>query len=173
MRQIRKGTFETNSSSCHSICIQRAPVKMRDHITFRVDEYGWETRCVGDTASYFYTALIDGFDGKEQEERVEKLKSILDSHLITYDMYGEDHWCGLDHAYAARKFVDALLNDEDLLFRFLFGQDSCVWTGNDNCCEDEDMCFCADKKIYNWDGEEYIDNPNHDEEKFEYFYKGN
>ena len=173
MRQIRKGTFETNSSSCHSICVQRAPVRMWDHIAFRVGEYGWEVGCVEDTASYFYTAIIGGFDGKEKEERLEKLKSILDSHSITYDMYGEDDWYGIDHAYEARKFVDTMLNDEDLLFRFLFGDDSCVWTGNDNGCLEEDMCFCAYTQIYDEDTEEYIDNPNHDEEKFEYFYKGN
>jgi hypothetical protein len=65
-----------------------------------------------------------------------------------------------------------ILNDEDLLARALFG-DSTVYTGNDNSSEADSMCYCADKYIWNYWDDEKINNPNHDSEHYDYFFKGN
>ncbi len=57
MIQIRKGTFETNSSSTHSICISKEPVtKYPKSIHFYLGRYGWEQDTVVDTASYLYNS---------------------------------------------------------------------------------------------------------------------
>ena len=43
-RQIRRGCFETNSSSTHAICITKADVNKEDlpsHVTFTHGEFGW------------------------------------------------------------------------------------------------------------------------------------
>ena len=81
----------------------------------------------------------------------------------------------VDHGYEAADFVDAVLNDEDLLLRCLFGTDSCVYTGNDNSAEKDDMCYCAIATDEHWNGKEWVEtiNPNHEPDKYDYFYKGN
>ena len=75
-----------------------------------------------------------------------------------------------------------MLSDEDLLLRGLFGEDSVVYTGNDNeYWRDDAMCAVAkeyswvkdkngewhQKKVGNWD------NPNYDPDSYNYFYKSN
>jgi hypothetical protein len=184
MKQIRKSVFETNSSSCHSICIQKKEVIPGDYINFRFDEYSWDEDEVCDTASYLYTLIMNTCDEEVQEARLYKLKSILDSHNIKYDFeepmiveysYGYSHLevgC-VDHACEGNDFINAVLNDEDLLFRYLFGADSCVYTGNDNSCENDSMCWAADPKIWDDESGKMIDNPNHKPDEYDYFYKGN
>ena len=101
-----------------------------------------------------------------------KLKNILDSHSITYEFEEpgqpyDDYY--IDHDYETREFIYAVLNDEDLLMRCLFG-DSCVWTGNDN--NYDDMSSAAYPLIYD-ENNTPIPNPNHHPEKYDYFFKGN
>ena len=169
MRQVRNGVFETNSSSVHSICIQKDKnITLPNSIYFYTDEYGWEFDCVN-TASYLYTLILNSGD---KEEKLNTLKNILDKHNISYTF--EEYKTGyVDHGCEAADFVEAVLNDEDLLLRCLFGAASCVYTGNDNKAEKNNMCFCADETI--WDGEKcrLVSNPNHKPDKYDYFYKGN
>ena len=59
--------------------------------------------------------------------------------------------------------------------RYLFG-DSAVYTGNDNQDDRPSGCNIADKYIYEEDEKgRYVKkvNPYHDEENYDYFYKGN
>ena len=183
MRQIRNGVFETNSSSVHSICIQKDKnITLPNSIYFHTGEYGWEFDRV-DTASYLYTAILSTYDKDEAEEKIKQIKTVLDKHSISYDFEEPLYYNGkygswldngyIDHGCEAADFVDAVLNDEDLLLRCLFGTDSCVYTGNDNSAEEDDMCYCADETI--WDGGkcEFVSNPNHEPDKYDYFYKGN
>lgn len=171
MRQVRNGVFETNSSSCHSICIQKDKnITLPNNIYFYTGEYGWEFDCV-DTASYLYTLILNS---KDKEEKLNTLKNILDKHSISYTF--EELKTGyVDHGYEAADFVDAVLNDEDLLLRCLFGTDSCVYTGNDNSAEEDDMCYCAIATDEHWNGKEWVTtvNPRHEPDKYDYFYKGN
>ncbi len=181
MRQVRNGVFESNSSSVHSICIQKDKnITLPNSVYFGIGEYGWEFDCV-DTTSYLYTLILNSED---KEEKLNTLKNILDRHNINYTFEEPElrqNWLGneylgtgyVDHDYEAADFVDALLNDEELLLRCLFGTDSCVYTGNDNSAEKDNMCYCADETI--WDNEkcEFVSNPNHEPDKYDYFYKGN
>ena len=176
MKQIRRNVFETNSSSTHSICISKKPVTADGQfIHFYIGEYGWENDCV-DTANYLYTAILCMEDS---EDLLEKLKDILNYHNINYEFeepeYYEEGWLKhgyIDHSYDTREFIDAVLNNEDMLMRCLFG-DSYVYTGNDNSSDYDNMCYAAYDTIWDDDYKNRIPNPNHDETKYDYFFKGN
>ena len=182
--KIRKGVFETNSSSTHSIAIAKASVNIPKEafINFHIGEYGWEE---GEYSfpSYMYTTLL----ANDDMESLEKLKSILDKWGIKYKFEkpiwgystyrGEEcrylDYGGVDHSYEALPIMKEILNDEDLLARALFG-DSTVYTGNDNSSENDSMCYCADEYYYDWnDNDKKKLNPNHDSEHYDYFFKGN
>lgn len=181
--KIRKGVFETNSSSTHSIAISKDKVNIptNSFISFHIGEYGWEKEEYS-FPDYMYTALLDNDD----MESLNKLKSILDKWGIKYKFQepvwkystyeGKEYryldYGYIDHCCEALPIIKEILNDEDLLARALFG-DSTVYTGNDNSSEDDSMCYCADSKIWNDETASYISNPNHDSEHFDYFFKGN
>ena len=189
MIQVRNGVFETNSSSTHSICIQKKPVDADyGRIVFNVGEYGWDERTVN-LGDYLYTAILC-LDPENKRGFLSRLKSVLDRHHIRYELEKppyDERWCSydgcyIDHYDETEEFVEAMLEDEDMLLRGLFGSDSAVYTGNDNTLYDDDeMCdvacehaFVKDsngqwgfKKVGNW-GHPYYDPDNYD-----YFYKGN
>jgi len=192
MIQVRKGVFETNSSSTHSICISKKPVDVSNGVyaDFHIDNYGWN-QGTADAIDYLYTAILC-LDGVPNGERFQKLKDILDEHGIRYsfekpvfDNWGLDNGY-IDHAYETAEFVDAVLNDEDLLMRCLFGN-SVVYTGNDNEDDDDAMCWVAydDKRfIGDWESDEDWENkdcwvhvesnhPAYDPDNYDYFFKGN
>ena len=47
-------------------------------------------------------------------------------------MYYSSYEGEVDHAIELKEFVDALLQDEELLKRYLFSKESFILTGNDN-----------------------------------------
>lgn len=179
-RQIRSSVFETNSSSTHSIAISKAPVVAGKYISFGIGEFGWEND-TADTADYLYTAILEQ---NNSSELLNKLKDILDKHSIEYKFeepryvkssYGEYLDYGyIDHGYELGEFLDAVLNNEDLLMRYLFG-DSTVYTGNDNQENDPSGCDIADEYYWTEENGKYVEklNPYHDSANYEYFYKGN
>ena len=182
-RQIRNMVFETNSSSTHSIAISKKPVVIGKSIHFGIGEFGWSNDCV-DTTDYLYTAILEQDD---RDDLLNKLKEILDKYSIEYSLE-EPEWVEssdeeykwldngyVDHSFEAREFIFAVLNNEDLLMRCLFG-DSCVYTGNDNQDDNPSGHNIADE--YYWDEDENGNsvkklNPYHDPENYDYFYKGN
>ncbi len=183
-RQIRSSVFETNSSSTHSIAISRAPVVADGKcVSFGIGEFGWGNDCV-DTADYLYTAILEQGDWIDLLDR---LKETLDKHNIKYTFeeskfekssysdYTYLKYGYVDHSYEARELIFALLDNEDLLMRYLFG-DSHVYTGNDNQDSVPDGCNIADEYYWTEDENgEYVEvlNPYHDPVNYEYFYKGN
>ena len=190
MIQVRKGVFETNSSSTHSICISREHVEPSDFIYFCLGNFGWDNDEVS-AKDYLYTAIMT-MDNWEEE--LDKLKSILDEYGVNYEFeepelryynYGhgvEGYYLengSIVHCCEVLPFVENVLNDEDLLMRLLFGN-SFVYTGNDNCCENNPKCYAAKETIWEYyqdeNGEFHVKdlpNPNHDEEHYEYFFKCN
>lgn len=193
MRTIRRGVFESNSSSTHSIAIskEKIPNVAGRHVYFGAGEYGWEKGCVGDTASYLHTAIVDSSTPAQYEERINKIKEILDRYGVQYEFapveykkseynpnyeyieFASPHyrWASVDHAGECADMINALLSNEDLLIRYLFG-DSCIYTGNDNSDDEDSMCYCAEATIWD-DNYKTIPNPNHDAEHYDYFFKGN
>jgi len=182
MRQTRNGVFETNSSSTHSICISKKPASYLSYVRFRIGEYGWENDCVEDTASYLYTAILDAYSYEVANEKINHLKHILDKHNVLYDfeepVYVTGSWGTylkhgyIDHGNECTEFVESVLNDEDMLMRYLFS-DSCIYTGNDNQDDDPEGCDIACDEYYDYDRNKMIKNPYHDPENYDYFYKGN
>ena len=172
MRQIRRGVFETNSSSTHSICISKEPVKhIPDSIHFSFGEYGWENDCVYDTASYLYTAMYE----LGMKDEIDGLKEILESRGIKCSFeQSKSAWDsgGVDHAGELSNLIHDLLSDEEKLMRYLFGS-SVIYTGNDNCDENLDMCCCAEETIWDDDAQKMIPNPNYNPDVYDYYYKGN
>ena len=186
MRQIRYGVFESNSSSTHSIAIPKSCDNV-NYISFRIGEFGWEWG-EADPADYFYTAIYEtSHSTSEVEEKIEKLKNILDSHGIKYhfeEVLHSDHnylsldYGYIDHGYELTDFVDELLNDGNKLVRFL--SMGFVFTGNDNS-DAEERCFIErDQEFldgYNWQTRQKfkIKNPyymsNH--EDYDWYWKGN
>ena len=79
MKVMRRNVFESNSSSCHSIAISqdKVPNVAGKHVYFGAGEYGWGQDCVGDTASYLHTAIVDSSTPAQYEERIYKIKEIV------------------------------------------------------------------------------------------------
>ena len=176
-KQIRNSVFETNSSSTHSIAISKKPVVIGNYVHFGIGEFGWENDCVN-TADYLYTAILVQ---NESDALLKQLKNILDSYSIKYefeepeyivsDEYKFLRYGYIDHSEEIGEFIFTVLNDENMLMRYLFG-DSSVYTGNDNQDNNLSGCDIAKEYYYDWDGKKCL-NPYHDAENYDYFYKGN
>lgn len=143
MITIRRGIFETNSSSTHSICITKRDEKLEFpySIYFKFGKFNWEFDYYVDTedkASYLYTAIFECYGQKGASEKIQIIKDALDKKGIEYEFeepkfykYGFDFGY-IDHGYENKEFVDAVLKSDDRLYRYLFSYNSYILTGNDN-----------------------------------------
>lgn len=159
-KKIRRGVFETNSSSVHAVCISNEeeyilPVCV---VRFKYGHFGWEhsiLTTVEEKASYLYSCLYYVFDvdNKLWEKYVKFICETLKEHnvevefddniIVGIHIYGNnnvyiDYECNgsVDHGFEKRDFVDAVCTDKDKLMRYLFCDKSIVVTGNDNGEED-------------------------------------
>lgn len=190
-RQIRSSVFETNSSSTHSIAIPRSCEQVNS-VSFYTDEFGWAFDEV-DAADYFYTAMYETSSTEEElNEKIKRLKNILDEYGIDYDLSepethifhdsydNKDYFClddgYVDHAEDLRGFVNELLDNGDKLVRFISG--GLVFTGNDNSnpngfiSRNEEFIEDYDwrtKTVTKYKNEYYMN----DHEDYEWYYKGN
>lgn len=141
-RVIREGTFESNSSSCHAICISKQSIledKMPDYVKFYHGEFGWENDIHYDTPAYLHEIIHECYwDNREKAKEVEdEITRMLNSYGITvewsHDSFNGDWYSSgyIDHGSECKALLNELLEDNDKLLRFLFG-DSFVVTGNDN-----------------------------------------
>jgi len=167
-RQIRKNVFETNSSSTHAICITKRKVdkdNFPNSVEFNHDEFGWEFEVYEDVqnkASYLYQAICDLCyeDNKKKSKYIDQIYDTLGKYGIecSFDTNDKDEsgWSVgyIDHGNDTEDFVNAVMNNENRLLRYLFGE-SKVITGNDNG--------------YTFDN--YMNE--HDFSDFEVYHKGN
>jgi hypothetical protein len=135
---IRRGVFETNSSSTHSICISKdGDYSLPSSIEFVTGEFGWEIselRSIEEKASYLYTGLLT----RQRFEQLDRLKTALanasvaatfqEHEIDEYGLLGEGY---VDHECELTDFLDAVTG-KDELFRYLFSDWSFILTGNDN-----------------------------------------
>lgn len=190
-RQIRRGIYETNSSSTHAICITKDNTyNLENHIDFCVGEYGWEYEEYSDTynkASYLITAILS-FEKRYADEKLEQLKSILDSYGITYTLpelkIQSSKWNGkiyyyydidgyIDHSGNLKRLLDELLADKDKLFKYLFG-DSIIITGNDNDDEYDDRMYVPKgEKTESWGTYTIYGGLKPEFDKYDVYEKGN
>ena len=104
--QIRRGVFETNSSSVHSISITKNDFKGSLPKQFTIDnggEFGWET-CIYDApsnkAAYLYQAIIsyptyNGCTKEKHDAKIakEKLQYLMDKFIGNLESYGIEVKC--------------------------------------------------------------------------------
>lgn len=169
MIQIRKGIFETNSSSVHSIQISKDNDdflnNLPEKLGFTGGEFGWEWCNYIDYQNKF-NYLVIGIESwantpEEFNAYWSKICSILNKWNIEVEFpevvqkpgyielsrtkYG---YCYIDHVNELGRFIEKVVNDETLLMTYLFSPTSYVSTGNDN--EDDDWF------IYPKDGKEIL-----------------
>lgn len=147
MIKIRRNVFETNSSSVHSIvvCNEALPDNCSSFIFFQLGEFGWSMGVLDDTlerASYFYTAACELRQHDVANEIIDLLapfgiECMFDEEnepdYTNYDGFNALNNGGIDHVDECQEFVDALMNDGEMLAHFLLDDRSFVITGNDNC----------------------------------------
>ena len=160
--QIRFGTFETNSSSTHAICISKSSISPVDGLQFEHGEFGWQEKEYADAQtklSYWYTALINY--GKNIEEYTQQAKDLLIAagceDLKFNDLkVDENGWFDsgyIDHGYDLGNWANKCIDDGSFLY-FVLNPFSTLVLGNDN----------SERDIY-----EMIDESNYEE----VIYKGN
>ena len=181
MIQVRRGVFESNSSSTHSICIPKKCKNTINHVYFSIGEYGWANDSV-DPASYLYTGILSAYNQEDAQKLIDEIVEILVNNdidfnfekpkYIRYICDGKEHFVVdhgyIDHGYELCPFIEAIVKDESMLLRYLSAGK--VYTGSGT---DPSGCDIAYEDIYDYNKDEYVPNPYHDEENYDYFYKGN
>lgn len=151
MKTIRYGTFETNSSSTHSMIIpvEKPAGQLPPFIGFRLGEFGWGFEEVN-RFDYLYTALMLRTD-KESHDRFVRLKKVClangvkdvkfqEARYSRWDDYDEDDgresasfWPEgfyIDHYEEIDDFLNTVFESDEILLNYLMG--GRVGTGNDN-----------------------------------------
>lgn len=152
--KIRKGVFETNSSSTHSLVISDSDdllsppfpesVLNRGFVEIWPGEYGWEIEdyySVEDKLSYLYTEAMqtEGYDETPDPQNNYKLKMLVDAVKeqagidIHFKYYENDYfpYGYIDHQSIG--ICDELWNGGvEAVRKFIFNPNSCVHTDNDN-----------------------------------------
>ena len=130
--KIRKGLFETNSSSIHALCIPtNEEYVLPKKVVFRTGEYGWGPDKEYNTGNYLYTTLLD----LKLDDRIQQLKEILEEHGIEtiFKEPSPDDYYYVDHAGCFDEdFLGDIFSDEDKLLRYLFCPSSHIILFNDN-----------------------------------------
>lgn len=197
MIQIRCGVFETNSSSSHAIALARE-ADYNNHpgvVHFKQGDFGWRDEEV-DSGDYLYTYILTVVMGM-YDERIPASEVFENPYIkdiirnlskfgirCTFDGYSEDDYYGgvidvygyIDHQsrYTLSPIFESLMDDEHLLYRYLFA--SHTYTGNDNESSGPDYMLkrdCGREQIeyWNYDTKKYekIDNPRYDPDHYDYY----
>lgn len=146
MKKIRTRTFETNSSSVHTIIISKRSIEIpgpceivywdRD-FSGEIDEY-WDWK---DKAIYFHIACtLDSEDRENKRELTEKYDKFLEKYGIKItckDNVDRNHsgFSWIDHPEEIAYFAEKLVDNPDILEGFIFGKYSRIYTsmdGNDD-----------------------------------------
>ena len=149
MKKIRKGMFETNSSSTHTIIVTDRKTEPGLFVDFAIGEFGWQfgrIDTVNMKASYLYTMACECLERDVYQDLYETLAKYdvkcSCSVPAVFKKYSGDNGQYLDngyvdHCYDGKDFVERMLSHEHALLKYLFSDESFVVTGNDNCDEDE------------------------------------
>lgn len=182
-RQIRQGVFETNSSSTHAICISKdhdaRKLTVPNSVSFEHGEFGWECRklmSIREKASYLYEAILGMYQYDNPEEKINRIKEILNKYDITCDFELSSNNVGyIDHVRTddMSDWLEKMMNDDDSLLTYLFG-DAFVVTGNDNDDGfDEMMCeYLGEEKTWYGTFPEY-GGYKKEYDNYDIYYKGN
>lgn len=188
MRTVRYNTFETNSSSTHSLAVPKKVEHIPSDVRFHFGDFGWQLEDCIDPADYLYTAIVTG-DSEIRNKYVPMLKDIMERNNIKakyadYELsesrwddkvyyYVDSNYGHVDHSYELVSFLEWLFEDDNRVLRFI--SDGLVFTGNDN--DDESSFFINRNKkvLYDWTTGKDRSNPYYMKncDDYDWFYKGN
>ena len=188
MFSIRYNTFETNSSSTHSLAVPKKVGRIPSDVIFHFGDFGWGREDDIDPADYLYTGIVTNRQ-EIRDKYLPKLKDIMernnikakyaDYKLSSYKLDGKtEHYVSsdygyVDHDYELEYFLEWLFEDDDRVLRFI--SDGLVFTGNDN--DDESSFFINRNKkvLYDLTTSKNRTNPYYMEncDDYDWFYKGN
>ena len=155
---IRKGVFETNSSSTHAICVAKTDkinIPEKIEVNLKDYEFGWECDkrdSVDEKIAYLLIGILNYKSLNKASKQINQLIMMLtdigvkDIRIsgIEIHSYGStkepyfDTWDGyIDHGNELGFFIETLLGNSKLLEQYLFNSDSFILTGNDN--DDDDV----------------------------------
>ena len=140
MIKIRHNAFETNSSSIHSLIITNENTTPARKVVFEIGEFGWSGEVYDDInnkASYLYTAAceIEKYDVQDEIRELLKPYGIECEFAAPAHFNEKYHYLdngGIDHYDDLKDFVEEIMNDSNMMIRFLFNPDSFIVTYNDN-----------------------------------------
>ena len=136
MKKIRTSTFETNSSSVHTIIISKRSIEIPEpcEIVYKnrifcgeVAEY-WDWK---DKAIYFYIACSFGSEDSELTEKYDKFLEKYGIRITCADNSEECDFSSIDHPEEILYFAESLLENTDILEGFIFGKYSKIYTSMD------------------------------------------
>ena len=146
---IRRGVFETNSSSTHSLVITEAvdfqTVSLNDWgaLVIHPQDFGWEQETYGDAESKLSYTAIYVRDWVQNQSEQEAFKTMLDEMLIEYTGASyvqhpeekEGSWGSggyIDHQSVENHDLHFLFESPATLKNFIFGRHNYIETDNDN-----------------------------------------
>jgi hypothetical protein len=145
-QQIRRGFFETNSSSTHSLVVQIGDIitdvlteeeKENGCIIVSSGEFGWEIAYYHDFRTklqYLVTYILtDSYNNPIIEHR-KMLEDVIQNTVgCSLETTVSDlEWCGIDHQSIEGGLNGDVFESEEILRQFLFNDQSYLRTGNDN-----------------------------------------
>ena len=161
--KIRRGTWETNSSSTHALVIKKEKPILPSEVYFDMGEFGWEKEVYPDTATkcaYLHTAIYQRFydyymDKEKYYEYKNKITEILAGYGVTatwldVDSIEPNSWYYIDHCDELEDFIEIVISSPELLIDWLFNDDSLLITDNDN--SDMEYYIDAEEKYDNKEG---------------------
>lgn len=188
MRTVRYNTFETNSSSTHSLAVPKKVEHIPSDVRFHFGDFGWSLEDDIDPADYLYTGIVTG-DSEIRNKYLPKLKEVMkinnikakyaDYELSNYkwdgktEYYVSSDYGYVDHGDALAPFLEWLFEDDDRVLRFI--SDGLVFTGNNNNDESSFFINRNKKVLYDWTTNKDCPNPYYMKncDDYDWFYKGN
>ena len=188
MISIRYNTFETNSSSTHSLAVPKKVEHIPSDVGFHFGDFGWQLEDDIDPADYLYTAIVTG-SSEIRNKYLPKLKELMkrnnikakyaDYELSSYkcgdsiEYYVDSNYGYIDHGDDLVSFLEWLFEDDDRVLRFI--SDGLVFTGNDNNNESSFFINRNEKVLRDWEIGKDRTNPYYMKncDDYDWFYKGN
>lgn len=141
---IRHGVFETNSSSTHSIVVNRngdyvgLTPNDDNEIAVRPNDFGWATDTFEkpeEKLSYLLIYIRDWIPVETLKlVYTKRLLDMVKEHTGATNIYldGDDNDGYIDHQSVEHGELECYFSDPELMKDFVFGRGSYVETGNDN-----------------------------------------
>jgi hypothetical protein len=141
MKTVRHNTFETNSSSSHSLTISGKvirPSKLKDTNTYTIygGEYGWGYETYSDPVSKISYTAVEALSTNNEtlkdwlEEIIKEMYKVDD---VVYEFSTD--YNGPNHSYIDHQSYGTVadsVSSKDDLEHFLFGDNSVLTIDNDN-----------------------------------------